>query len=118
MSSSQDYFYALSFGANWGDNLTPLGDNILVLNIAEQNNRPIKIKTFWKIGFSTTILQLFLVTVYFTMHSRETFLIGLIALLVVFATIGILFIFSRYGSEQIKNSINRGIDRFRSSIIA
>ena len=63
-------------------------------------------------------LQLFLVTVYFTMHSRETFLIGLIALLVVFATIGILFIFSRYGSEQIKNSINRGIDRFRSSIIA
>lgn len=117
MSPSHDYFYALSFGANWGDNLTPLGDNILVLNIAEQNNRPIKIKTFWKIGFSTTIIQLFLVTIYFTMLSRGTYLVGLIMLLVVFATVGILFIFSRYGNEQIKSNINRGINRFRSLII-
>ncbi|MCG3222368.1 MAG: hypothetical protein H7641_13395 [Candidatus Heimdallarchaeota archaeon] len=118
MSPSHDYFYALSFGANWGDNLTPLGDNILVLNIAEQNNRPIKIKTFWKIGFSTTIVQLFLVTIYFTMFSRGTYLVGLIMILVVFATVGILFIFSRYGNEQIKSNISRGINRFRSLIIA
>jgi Na+/H+ antiporter NhaD/arsenite permease-like protein len=117
MSPSHDYFYALSFGANWGDNLTPLGDNILVLNIAEQNNRPIKIKTFWKIGFSTTLLQLFLVTVYFTMFSRGTYLIGMIASLVVFATVGILFIFLKIGNEQIKSKISRGIDRFRSLII-
>ena len=116
MSPSHDYFYALSFGANWGDNLTPLGDNVLVLNIAEQNNRPIKIATFWKIGFSTTILQLFLVTIYFTMFSRSTYLVGLILLLVVFATVGILFIFSRYGSERVKTNINRGIDKFRSII--
>ena len=54
-SGNSYYYYALAFGANWGDNLTPLGDNVLVFNIAEQNNRPIRTKTFWKLGFSTTV---------------------------------------------------------------
>ena len=63
--SAKNYYYGLSFGANWGDNLAPLGDNILVLNIAEQNKRPINIIEFWKIGFITSIYQLTLASIYF-----------------------------------------------------
>ena len=118
MSSSSSYFYALSIGANWGDNLTPLGDNILVLNLAEQNNRPIKIKTFWKLGFSSTILQLYLGTAYFTFFSLNTYIIGLIMVLLIIVTAGILFIISKYGTEKSKSSINRGINKFRSLIIS
>ena len=118
MSTGNNYFYALSFGANWGDNLTPLGDNILVLNIAEQNKRPIKMKTFWKLGFSTTILQLILVSIYFTLLSSSTYLIGLVAIIVIFAMLGIVFIFSKYGNDQIKSYLSRGINRFRSIVIS
>ena len=117
MSQGNQYFYALAFGANWGDNLTPLGDNILVLNIAEQNNRPVKIKTFWKIGFTTTILQLILVTLYFTFFSQNTYLIGLIISLLIIAVVGIVFIFSKYGNEQIKSYLNKTINKFRSIVI-
>ncbi len=117
MSQGNQYFYALAFGANWGDNLTPLGDNILVLNIAEQNNRPVKIKTFWKIGFTTTILQLILVTLYFTFFSQNTYLIGLIISLVIIAVVGIVFIFSKYGNEQTKSYLNKTINKFRSIVI-
>ncbi|OLS27102.1 MAG: Arsenical pump membrane protein [Candidatus Heimdallarchaeota archaeon LC_3] len=59
------YFYGLSMGANWGDNLTPLGDNILVINLAEQNNRPIRIFDFWRLGFITTMFQLMIASLYF-----------------------------------------------------
>ncbi len=110
-------FYGLSFGANWGDNLTPLGDNVLVLNIAEQNNRPVKMKTFWKLGFTTTILQLILVTLYLTFFSSETYLIGLIVSLVLITIVGIVFIILKYGNEQIKSYLNKIINKFRSIII-
>ena len=118
MSSSHNYFYALTIGANWGDNLTPLGDNILVLNIAEQNKRPIKIKAFWKLGFSTTIIQLIVGTLYFTLFSIDTYLIGLIILSVILLMLGIVFIFSKYGTEQIKSYLNKSVNSFRSLIIS
>ena len=117
MSSNHNYFYALSIGANWGDNLTPLGDNILVLNIAEQNKRPIKVKTFWKIGFTTTIIQLILGSLYFTLFSGNSFLIGIIILSAILLIVGIVFIFSKYGNEQIKSYLNKSVNMFRSLII-
>ncbi len=117
-SGNSYYYYALAFGANWGDNLTPLGDNILVFNIAEQNNRPIKIKTFWKLGFATSILQLILVTIFFTFYSKQTYLVGLILLIVLIATVGIVFIFSKYGNDKIKSYLNKWINKFRSLIIS
>ncbi|MHA1145611.1 MAG: SLC13 family permease [Candidatus Helarchaeota archaeon] len=57
--------YSLAFGANLGDNLTPMGDNILVMNIAEENGRPITQKQFFRIGFITTIIQLMIVTMFY-----------------------------------------------------
>jgi Na+/H+ antiporter NhaD/arsenite permease-like protein len=118
MNTNASVFYGLSVGANWGDNLTPLGDNILVLNIAEQHNRPIKMKTFWKLGFTTTLLQLYLGTAYFTFFSIDTYYVGLIMIFAVLLSIGILFIISKFGTEQAKSNISRGINRFRSLIIS
>lgn len=60
------YFYGLIFGANWGDNLTPMGDNIIVMRLAEQNKRPINVRDFFLLGFTTTILQLVVLTVFFS----------------------------------------------------
>nr|MDO8086008.1 SLC13 family permease [Candidatus Sigynarchaeum springense] len=58
--------YALAFGANWGDNLTPMGDNVLVMNIAKQYKKPISTKDFSRLGFITTNIQLFIATIYFS----------------------------------------------------
>ncbi|MBY9001666.1 MAG: hypothetical protein KGD64_12180, partial [Candidatus Heimdallarchaeota archaeon] len=118
MSTDAGVFFGLSMGANWGDNLTPLGDNILVLNLAEQHNRPIKMKTFWKLGFTSTLLQLYLGTAYFTFFDVKTYFIGLIMILVILVTAGILFIISRFGKAQAKSNISRGINKFRSMIIS
>jgi len=118
MSTGNNYYYALAFGANWGDNLTPLGDNVLVFNIAEQNNRPIKIKTFWKLGFATTIIQLIFVSIFFTFFSTQTYLIGLILLIFIIATVGIVFIFSKYGNDKTKSYLNKWVNKFRSLIIS
>lgn len=73
-------YYSLAFGANWGDNLTPMGDNILVMNLAEKNKRPIRMREFWRVGFLTTLYQLVLATVYFSL--RMSLVIGLILLII------------------------------------
>ena len=79
---SNKYYYGLSIGANWGDNLTPLGDNILIVNLAEQNKRPIRILDFWRLGFFTTIYQLLLATLYFTLLIDTIIGIGIIGIII------------------------------------
>ncbi len=64
-SEANASYYSLAFGANLGDNLTPLGDNILVMNLAEQNERPITYSQFFKLGFIATIIQLIAISIYF-----------------------------------------------------
>ena len=113
-TTNQNY-YALSFGANWGDNLTPMGDNILVMNIAEQHKRPIKMKAFWKLGFTTTIVQLILVTLFFTVIYYPE--IGITIILTIIILLGTVFIFSKYGREQTKKTIDKTITKFRTKVI-
>ena len=113
--TSRRYFYSLSLGANWGDNLTPLGDNILVLNIAKENNRPISIKTFWKIGFVTTIYQLLLATLFFTLIYHIT--LGILIIIVMGIIVGIFVILVKKGPFKIQSRIDKGIFRFRNFII-
>lgn len=108
-------YYALSFGANWGDNLTPMGDNILVMNIAEQHKRPIKMKAFWKLGFTTTIVQLILVTIYFTVIYH--LITGISIILAIIILLGTVFIFSKYGNEQTKKIIEKTFTKFRTKVI-
>ncbi len=114
INPNQNY-YALSFGSNWGDNLTPMGDNILVMNIAEQHKRPIKMKAFWKLGFTTTIVQLILVTLFFTVIYY--LVIGITIILTIIILLGTVFIFSKYGNEQTKKIIDKTITKFRTKVI-
>ena len=108
-------FYSLSLGANWGDNLTPLGDNILVMNIAEQNKRPISFKQFFKLGFVTTIYQLMIITIYFTLIMR--LILGLILVFTIFFIISVLLLIIKFGPNKIKLLIKNLISNIRNFII-
>jgi len=86
----QQSYYSLAFGANLGDNLTPMGDNILVMNIAEKNERPINASTFFKLGFVTSVIQLSAISLYFILILR-TF-IGIILVLCLLGIIAAIYI--------------------------
>ncbi|MFX1353194.1 MAG: SLC13 family permease [Promethearchaeota archaeon] len=109
-------FYSLALGANWGDNLTPLGDNILVANIAEQNKRPISMKKFFKLGFFTTNFQLLIVSLYYILMYQV--FIGILMLLSIFSILVILYVIHKFTSKKVETSrISRIIARVRSIII-
>jgi Na+/H+ antiporter NhaD/arsenite permease-like protein len=109
------FFFCLAIGANWGDNLTPLGDNILVVQIAEQNKRPISFKQFFKIGFITTLYQITLASIYYTLIFK--FLIGIMITLSIVILIITLFIIIKIGPKKLKNIIEKVINRFRNIFI-
>ncbi|MFX1517697.1 MAG: SLC13 family permease [Promethearchaeota archaeon] len=108
------YFYSLAIGANWGDNLTPLGDNILVLNIAKENNRPISIVAFWKLGFVATIYQLLIATMYFLLIYH--FIVGLIVISIIGTLITLILILRKLGPYSIQSILNKAIYQFKHFI--
>ena len=104
-------YYSLAFGANLGDNLTPMGDNMLVMSISEQRERPITYSQFFKLGFIATILQLIAVTLYF-IFLYDLVLGGLIILSIFVLTLIILllrYLNKNYKEEEqlIKRLFNR-----------
>ncbi len=108
-------FYSLAFGSNWGDNLTPLGDNILVMNIAEQNKRPITFKSFFKLGFITTNYQLIILSLYYCLVFY--FQIGIIILGIVGLILVVIFCLNKYGPQTIKLHISIFTNKVREIII-
>jgi len=108
-------FYSLAFGANWGDNLTPLGDNILVMNIAEQNKRPITFKSFFKLGFVTTNYQLIIISLYYCLIFY--FQIGIIILGIIGLSLIVIYCLIKYGSKKIKSYIFAFGTKLREIII-
>ncbi len=108
-------FYSLAIGANWGDNLTPLGDNILVVNIAEQNKRPISYKSFFKLGFVTTNYQLILISLYYTVVFN--LIVGLIILGTVIFIMVIVIILHKFGPNKVISQINKITKKIRDIII-
>jgi len=108
-------FYSLAFGANWGDNLTPLGDNILVFNIAEQNKRSISFKSFFKLGFVTTNYQLILISLYYTLIFNT--LLGLIIIGTIISIIVIVIILHKFGPNKVKSQISKFTTRIRNMIV-
>jgi len=104
-SIGDQFYYSLAVGANWGDNLTPLGDNILVVQLAEANKRPISFKQFFKIGFVTTLYQLAIVTIYYTLIFN--FPIGIIVIILISSILIIFFILKRIGNKIIESIINK-----------
>lgn len=107
-------FYSLAIGANWGDNLTPLGDNILVLNIAEQNKRPISFRQFFKLGFITTIFQLSIITVIFILIFQ--FFIGIVICLIISLIIIFIYLTQKFGPRPLRLKINKFINKIRYKI--
>ncbi|TFG07824.1 MAG: hypothetical protein EU539_04005 [Promethearchaeota archaeon] len=114
-NTDKTLFYSLAIGANWGDNLTPMGDNILVMNIAEQNKRPISFKQFFKLGFITTLYQLLivsiiLITIFHLMN-------GILIWIIIFLVITSLSLLSQKGPERIRKILDKIITKFRNKII-
>lgn len=113
--SRNKIFYSLTIGANWGDNLTPLGDNILVVNIAEQNKRSISFKTFFKLGFVTTNYQLILISLFYTLVFNTLY--GLVITgTVIFIIIAVLMI-HKFGPNKIKSRMSKFTEKIREIII-
>ncbi|MHA1266830.1 MAG: SLC13 family permease [Candidatus Helarchaeota archaeon] len=81
VSQTKMIYYGLVYGVNLGDNLSPLGDNILVINLAEQHERPIRFSQLFKIGFIATILQLIAITLYFIMFADISLAISILLLI-------------------------------------
>jgi Na+/H+ antiporter NhaD/arsenite permease-like protein len=53
------------YGINWGDNLTPFGDTLILLNVAEQNKTKISMLEIFKMSFPLTIFQLSMISIFF-----------------------------------------------------
>jgi Na+/H+ antiporter NhaD/arsenite permease-like protein len=115
MISKNQLYYGLAIGANWGDNLTPLGDNILVIQIAEKNKRPISFKQFFKLGFFTTLYQLGLVTLYYTLIFYV--IQGLIAIFIICTALLLMYILLKSGPKKASTRFQTLISSIRDMII-
>ena len=111
-SIGNQFYYSLAIGANWGDNLTPLGDNVLVVQLSEQNKRPISFKQFFKLGFLTTIYQLIIVSIYYTLVFR--FSTGIIIVIVIILSIIAIYVLDRFGPKKLRSKIDKIINGFRN----
>jgi Na+/H+ antiporter NhaD/arsenite permease-like protein len=99
-------FAGLAYGVNLGDNITPMGDNVLVIKIVENYGRKITSKEFLKVGFVSSNIQLIAITFYILMRFNFQFLIfGIIALLSIFLII--LFVFFHKQIFKITNKLSR-----------
>jgi len=108
-------YYSLAIGANWGDNLTPLGDNILVINLAEQHKRPIKMRQFFKLGFITTVYQLAIVSIIFILIFR--FFLGILIVFIILFVILVIYLLHKIGPMKIRQIIDNFGNKIRNFII-
>ena len=96
-------YYGLTFGANWGDNLNPMGDNIIVFNVAEQNKTKLQVKDFFILGFVTTNFQLLLLTIYFSYLINWVSGLMLTGITVILIAVVIFAIRKKKGTQKIKS---------------
>ena len=114
-SFGDTFFYSLTIGANWGDNLTPLGDNILVVSLAEQNKRPISFSQFFRLGFITTIYQLLIISLYFTLIYKT--LLGVSIILTILFLIGLFYTIYRVKREKYNKYIRNKLQKIKNLIV-
>ncbi len=86
-------FYGITFGINLGDNLTPLGDSMLGIQIAEQNKFPLSMKEFFIIGFVSTNIQFLAITIIYALVDRP--FLGLILLAILGGIFALLYFILR-----------------------
>ena len=85
------------------------------MNLAEQNKRPINIKKFFKLGFVTTIYQLIIVSIMFTIIFYLN--VGLLILGILFLFISVFYILYKIGSEQFSQKIRLFFQNIVNKII-
>lgn len=107
----KQFYYSLAIGANWGDNLTPLGDNILVVQLAEANKRPISFRQFFKIGFLTTLYQIILVSIYYTLIFETS--TGIIIVIVITVCLLMIYLLNKLGPKGVRVGIGKGVNGIR-----
>jgi Na+/H+ antiporter NhaD/arsenite permease-like protein len=66
-AQAQRSFFGLTYGVTWGDNLSPFGDTVLLFNVAKKNHIDLSPGAFFRLGFITTILQMTLLSLFFTL---------------------------------------------------
>ena len=109
------FYYSLAIGANWGDNLTPMGDNILVVQLAESNKRPISVKQFFKLGFITTLYQLIIISIYYTLIFSTS--LGVLIIIIIFISLLVIYLLSKFGPKKLRSIIKNATNRFRNIFI-
>ncbi len=108
---SHQYFYSMTIGVNWGDNLTPIGDNMLVIQLAKKNQRPISVMDFWRFGFVVTNIQLVCATIYLLLVLK--FLVGLLVLLSVLAFLTSFIMVYKFSKPKTRNILKRILENIR-----
>lgn len=87
--SKMNFYGGMIYGINWGDNLTPFGDTLLAINMAEQNKCTVKLTSYFKIAFPVAFIQLCIISIIFALIMEP-----LVGILLLGLGIGIvLFIF-------------------------
>ena len=87
-------FFALNKAIVLGDNLTAMGDNMIVVNLSHQYKRPITPKEITAVGMSTVLFQFFILTIYyaFVIEPWNNWVIGVALIAVTAGVIGVTFL--------------------------
>lgn len=79
-------YYALNWGINFGDNMTPFGDTIIVFNLAKKYEHPITFKSYFQYGLTTAFFNLIIISIYISLQFNPligiVFILGLIGIIV------------------------------------
>ncbi len=93
LENQRDGFSALSIGTILGENLSIMGDNLVIITMTNNYGFKLKFSTFLKLGISITLLQLIAATFFLMMKINiHFFFIGLICLIALI--FGIIFLIS------------------------
>lgn len=112
--TNKTYIYGgVIFGINWGNNLTPFGETMLLMNIAQQNKCTVKLISYFKIAFPLTILQLSAISIIFALILEP--LLGILLVGIAIGIVFLAFIYLRYKDNvlKLKNNLK---DKVRSKL--
>jgi Na+/H+ antiporter NhaD/arsenite permease-like protein len=81
MGTQHTFFSGVSIGATLGENLSIMGDNLVLILMVRNYGYELSFSTFMKLGAIITLIQLISSSIYLVMRvAIQTFLIGLILL--------------------------------------
>ncbi len=102
-------YSALAFSGVLGDNLTSMGDNMVVVSLSKQHNRPVTPKEITILGFMTVQFQFALLSIFFcfSIDPAVNWPIGLL-LIIIFAGTIASYVVIRYVLRMVANKRGGG----------